>query len=207
MKWYDLFSKMYDKPLEKLYYSTRSQAVSLLKLQPTHTLLDVACGTGANFPHFKKEQPDCIVFGTDFSSGMLKKAQNRIAHHNWSDITLFPADATQLNANIIKQGTGKEQLFDCVICVLGLSVIPNWKKAFDNMLQALKKNGTVVVVDVFAEKRNFNTWLVEKIARADLKREIWQTVKEKTVEFKLEFMPVKENKVGGKLFIAVGKKA
>ena len=76
----------------------------------------------------------------------------------------------------------------------------------DNALRLLNEGGKIVVVDVFAEKRNFNTWLVEKIAKADLNRNIWQTLQTKTVNFHQEYLPVKENKVGGKLFVAVGTK-
>ena len=70
----------------------------------------------------------------------------------------------------------------------------------------LNENGKIVIVDVYAEKRTFNTWLVEKLAKADLNRKIWQTLQTKTVDFHQEYLPVKESKVGGKLFVAVGTK-
>jgi hypothetical protein len=74
------------------------------------------------------------------------------------------------------------------------------------MLNLLQENGKILIVDVFAEKRDFNTWLVEKIAKADLNRKIWQTLELKTNNFYQEYLPIKESKVGGKLFVAVGTK-
>ena len=122
------------------------------------------------------------------------------------NVFLFQADARSLNISSIEQFTNKKLSFDRVICVLGLSVIPDWEMVLDNALRLLNEGGKIVVVDVFAEKRNFNTWLVEKIAKADLNRNIWQTLQTKTVNFHQEYLPVKENKVGGKLFVAVGTK-
>ena len=74
------------------------------------------------------------------------------------------------------------------------------------MITLLKENGKIVIVDVFAQKRGFNTWLVEKFARADLNRRIWQTLEKKISNFHYEYLPVKESKVGGKLFVATGIK-
>lgn len=206
MKWYDFFSNIYDSSLEKLYFESRKRAVELLELEDGQTLIDIACGTGANFRHIKNLSIDLDIYGTDFSKGMLKKAEITIEKNNWNNITLFQADARELNPTLIKEQTNQHSSFDRIICVLGLSVIPDWEQVLDKMLSLLKKNGRIVVIDVFAEERNFNTWLVEKFARADLNREIWQTLERKTSNFYHEYLPVKENKVGGKLFVATGMK-
>ena len=206
MKWYDIFSNIYDSSLEKLYFESRKRAVELLDLKSGQTLLDVACGTGANFKHIQETNNEIKIYGTDFSSGMLRKGQSLIEKNNWMNISLFQADARELTPDFIKKQINREQSFDRIICVLGLSVIPDWDNVLDKLLLLLKENGKIVIVDVFAEKRNFNTWLVEKIARADLNRKIWQTLKEKTNNFEYEYLPVKESKVGGKLFVAVGNK-
>jgi S-adenosylmethionine-diacylgycerolhomoserine-N-methlytransferase len=206
MKWYDIFSNVYDTSLEKLYAESRKRAVELLDLQSGQTIIDIACGTGANFKHIKATKIDLGIYGTDFSDGMLKKGQITIDKNNWNDITLFQSDARELTPDFIKIQLKKELYFDRIICFLGLSVIPDWEQVLDKMLLLLKENGKIVIVDVFAEKRNFNTWLVEKFAKADLNREIWQTLEEKTRGFKYEYLPVKESKVGGKIFVATGIK-
>ena len=206
MKWYDIFSNIYDSSLEKLYFKSRERAIELLDLKSGQTLIDIACGTGANFKHIKTTNIDLEIYGTDFSEGMLRKGKSIIKKNDWNDITLFQADARELTPDFINKKINKDLRFDRIICFLGLSVIPDWENVLDKMLNILKENGRIVIVDVFAEKRNFNTWLVEKFARADLNRKIWQTLEIKTDDFSQEYLPIKENKVGGKLFIASGLK-
>ena len=206
MKWYDLFSNIYDSSLEKLYFESRKRAVELLDLESGQVLIDIACGTGANFKHIKATNKNLEIYGTDFSQGMLGKAQSNIDKNNWNNITLFQADARELTSDFINKKINKDLTFDRIICVLGLSVIPDWEEVLDKMIALLKENGKIVIVDVFAQKRNFNTWLVEKFARADLNRRIWQTLEKKTSNFHYEYLPVKESKVGGKLFVAIGIK-
>ena len=206
MKWYDVFSNIYDSSLEKLYFESRKKAIDLLDLKSGQVLLDVACGTGSNFKHLQTANKDLEIYGTDFSKGMLRKGMAHIKENKWKNITLFKADARELTPLFVKEQVNKDLIFDSVICVLGLSVMPDWQLVLQNMLNLLKENGKIVIVDVFAEKRNINTWLVEKIARADLNRKIWQTLKEKTNNFECEYLPMKERKVGGKLFVAIGSK-
>lgn len=206
MKWYDVFSNIYDASLEKLYHDSRKRAVALLSLEAGEKVLDVACGTGANFKHLKAENHDVTIFGTDFSKGMLRRAKDNIAKNKWDKISLYQSDARLLTPSYITEQWHQEGQFDKVLCVLGLSVIPEWEDVMDKLLGLLKPDGRLVVVDVFAEKRDFNTWMVEKVAKADLDREIWQTLERKTETFYHEYLPVKESKVGGKLFVATGVK-
>ena len=206
MKWYDIFSNFYDSSLEKLYFDSRKRAIELMDLKSGQNIIDVACGTGPNFKHIKATGIDLSIYGTDYSEGMLKKGLKAIEKNEWKNITLFQADARKLTTSFIKKQTNKDLSFDRLICFLGLSVIPEWKIALDNMLDLLKEEGRIVIVDVFAEKRNFNTWLIEKIARADVSRRIWQTLEKTTTDFHHEYLPIKESKVGGKLFVATGIK-
>ena len=206
MNWYDKLSNIYDFSLEKLYYKSRQRAVELLDLQSGQSIIDIACGTGANFKHIKATNLEIAVFGTDFSEGMLHKAEVKIKKNNWKNITLFQADARYLTQTFIQSQTGKKPSFDRVICVLGLSVIPHWEMVLSKMLSLLKTGGRIVILDVYAEKRTTATWWVEKLAGADLDRKIWQTLKQNTTDFHLEYPDVKEYKVGGKLFIASGIK-
>ncbi len=206
MKWYDIFSKIYDSSLEKLYFESRKKAIELMDLKSGQAVLDVACGTGANFKHIIAKKLDLEIYGTDFSEGMLNKGKSLIEKNHWKNIMLFQSDARMLTPDYIKSQLNKDISFDRVLCVLGLSVVPEWELVLDNMLQLLKENGKIVIVDVYAEKRTFNTWLVEKFAQADLDRKIWQTLEKKTNNFNQEYLPVKESKVGGKLFVASGVK-
>lgn len=206
MKWYDLFSNFYDAALDELYAESRKKAIELLDIKDGQSVIDVACGTGVNFKHIKSKNKHIVLYGTDYSAGMLKKGQIAIEKNNWTDTFLFQADARNLSTETIEKLANKKISFDRIICALGLSVIPEWELVLDNLIGLLNENGKIVIIDVYAEKRNFNSWLVEKVANADLNRKIWQTLETKTDNFQKEYMPVSEIKVGGKLFIAVGAK-
>ena len=206
MKWYDIFSSFYDNALEKLYFESRQKAIEHLALDETMTILDVACGTGANFKHIKAKNPSIKIYGTDYSDGMLKKAKEITLKNNWTNVVLFQADARDLTMDSIQKHTNSVVGFDRIICALGLSVIPDWEKVLDNLINILNPRGKIVIIDVYAEKRNINSWLVEKTANADLNRKIWQLLESKTDKFHIEYLPVSELKVGGKLFVAAGMK-
>ena len=207
MKWYDIFSGVYDKSLEKLYFESRARMVELLDLKSNDVILDVACGTGANFKHFHNSGIKNIeIYGTDYSQGMLNKAATLIQKNNWENTHLFQADARTLNTTYFDNQKDLPNSFDCIVCVLGLSVIPDWEKVLDQLITLLKSGGKIMVVDVYAEKRDLNTTIVEWVSKADLDRKIWQEIKAKTDSFYHEYLPVKENKVGGKLFVAHGIK-
>ena len=75
MSWYDFISPLYDigatgsgRP--------RREAVAQLRLEPGNTVLDIACGTGLNFPFIEAGiGPEGLLIGLDYSTGMLAKAQ------------------------------------------------------------------------------------------------------------------------------------
>jgi len=125
MKWYDVLSNFYDSYLGKLYFNSRKRAIELLDLESGQTIIDIACGTGANFKHIKATNTDLKIFGTDLSEGMLKKGQAIINKNNWENITLFQADARRLTPVYVKKQIKVDPKFDRIICVLGLSVIPD----------------------------------------------------------------------------------
>ncbi|MCE3230023.1 MAG: ubiE6 [Bacteroidetes bacterium] len=206
MKWYDFFSGFYDKSLEKLYFDSRQRAAELLDLKNASSVLDVACGTGANFKHIKQLNPSIKIVGTDYSQGMLNKAKQLCEKNSWTDTILFQADARDLSTDYILKHTGSNDGFDRIICALGMSVIPDWEKVLNNLISLLNPRGKIVLIDVFAEKRNMNSWLVEKMAKADLNRTIFQQLEKRTINFHKEYIHVSELKVGGKLFVAVGGK-
>lgn len=206
MKWYDFFAGFYDQSLEKLYNSSRRRAAEMLDLKPGDTALDVACGTGANFQHLFYQQPDIEIAGCDFSAGMLRRAEKRIQTEKFQSVTLHQVDARMLSPEYCQENMGRAE-FDHAICVLGISVIPEWEKVIEQMIKTTKTGGRILIMDVFAEKRTLQTRMVEMISGADVSRPIYQFLENKLSNFILDYQPVNEKKVGGKLFIATGTKS
>ena len=80
-KYYDFFSKFYDDFI-KIHSKDKNEnlrklLIDLIDLKGNDRVLDLCCGTGSNFLHFKNKNPDCIYYGIDFSLGMLKKAKEK----------------------------------------------------------------------------------------------------------------------------------
>src|SRR6201997_1647947 len=94
-KHYDITSRLYPVP----GYPQRTQrlrAVHALGLRPGDTVVDMACGTGLNFPLLEKAVgPGGRIVGVDLTDAMLARAQDRIEANGWSNVSLVHADAAE----------------------------------------------------------------------------------------------------------------
>lgn len=72
----------------------RQQAVERLLLWSGDTVVDVACGTGVNFPLLEQYVGRRgRVIGIDVSPDMLSRARDRVERHGWSNVVLLEARA------------------------------------------------------------------------------------------------------------------
>jgi demethylmenaquinone methyltransferase/2-methoxy-6-polyprenyl-1,4-benzoquinol methylase len=96
-KHYDLTSQLYPAP----GYPQRSQrlrAVRALGLRPGDTVVDIACGTGLNFPLIQRAiGPGGRIVGVDLTDAMLAQARRRIEANDWRNISLVHADAAEFD--------------------------------------------------------------------------------------------------------------
>jgi phosphatidylethanolamine/phosphatidyl-N-methylethanolamine N-methyltransferase len=75
--------------------SWRERAADSLELSPGDTVLELGCGTGANFLYLREKVGSSgAVVGVDFTRGMLDRAAKRIADDGWSNVHLVHGDAT-----------------------------------------------------------------------------------------------------------------
>src|SRR6202167_2912527 len=92
-KHYDITSRLYPAP----GYPQRTQrlrTVQALGLRTGDTVIDMACGTGLNFPLLQQAVgPGGRIVGVDLTDAMLARAQDRIAANGWSNVSLGQADA------------------------------------------------------------------------------------------------------------------
>src|SRR6516165_6760896 len=96
-KHYDITSRLYPVP----GYPQRAQrlrAVQALGLRAGDSVIDIACGTGLNFPLLEEViGPGGRIVGVDLTDAMLARAQDRIATNGWSNVSLVQADAADFD--------------------------------------------------------------------------------------------------------------
>jgi ubiquinone/menaquinone biosynthesis C-methylase UbiE len=154
IKYYDKFSDVYDWFSPKWYYhSARAYAIEQLALKSGDTVLNLPCGTGQNFEYFQKYLNGTgVIIGIDLSEGMLEKAKRKKANNDWNNIKIIKEDATQINAEWVANHFDSSVKIDAILCDLGLSGFPDWEQVIDNMLDLLKPNGRLVIMDWYIPK-------------------------------------------------------
>jgi ubiquinone/menaquinone biosynthesis C-methylase UbiE len=82
-----------------LYADARAPAIELLDLRPGARVLDVACGTGANFALIEERiGPSGELVGVDVAPQMLYQARGRVAGAGWKNVRLRAGDVCELDA-------------------------------------------------------------------------------------------------------------
>jgi ubiquinone/menaquinone biosynthesis C-methylase UbiE len=138
-KRYDFMAGSYDL-VGQLVAAHRHDAVRALNVQPGERVLDLACGPAVNFRSISEGLgTDGLLVGLDYSSGMLKQAQERARRNQWSNVAPALGDGAQLPF--------ADCVFDRVICTYSFNVIPLYQQALDEVWRVLKMNGALVVLD------------------------------------------------------------
>ncbi len=76
--------------------SWRARAVETLALEPGDTVVEMGCGTGANFPYLREQVgSEGAVVGVDLVPAMLRQARTRIDREGWENVHVVQGDATQ----------------------------------------------------------------------------------------------------------------
>ena len=135
-------AEKYDFSLPPFFTIWKKKAFHDSSLKSGDIVLVFCCGTGLDFPHIlKKIGKDGKIIGVDFSSEMLKKTKEKIRKNNWENIELIEADITKFEDKLdIKADVG--------VCTLGMSIIPEYKSAYYNLLSNIKKHGEIIIGDM-----------------------------------------------------------
>ncbi|HEY2478038.1 MAG TPA: methyltransferase domain-containing protein [Solirubrobacterales bacterium] len=140
-KHYNFVSRLYPVPGYP-QQAQRHRAVRALRLRPGDTVVDLACGTGQNFPLIEQAiGPDGRIIGVDLTDAMLAQAQRRREHNGWSNVTLVQADAADY---IFPAGV------NAILSTYALSHVPECGTVIANGAEALTRDGRWVVLDLKA---------------------------------------------------------
>jgi demethylmenaquinone methyltransferase/2-methoxy-6-polyprenyl-1,4-benzoquinol methylase len=136
---YDFTSRLYPAP----GYPQRAQrlrAVQALGLRAGGSVIDIACGTGLNFPLIEQViGPGGRIVGVDLTDAMLARAQDRIAANGWRNISLVQADAAGFD---FPPGA------DAIVSTYALSQVPECAQVIARGAAALRGGGRWAVLDL-----------------------------------------------------------
>jgi len=142
-------SASYDKQMQCFERFLAPDSRAWVCGQATGNTLEVAVGTGLNFPFYPSE---VRLTGIDFSPAMLNLARRR-AEQSGRPVDLRGADAQDLPF--------PDASFDTVVCTYGLCSIPDEHRAVGEMDRVLKPGGLLLLADHIAS----SAWAVRAIQR------------------------------------------
>jgi demethylmenaquinone methyltransferase/2-methoxy-6-polyprenyl-1,4-benzoquinol methylase len=175
-KHFDVTSRLYPAPGYPLR-AQRLRAVRALGLRAGDRVIDIACGTGVNFPLIEQViGPDGRIVGVDLTDAMLAQAQDRVAANGWRNISLVHADAVDFD-----YPTG----VDAILSTYALSQVPECAAVIAHGAAALSGGGRWVVLDLKVPDTTprwlaqFGTSIVRPFAAIDewITRRPWEAIR------------------------------
>src|SRR3984957_15127865 len=175
-KHYDITSRLYPAP----GYPQRAQrlrAVQALGLRTGDTVIDMACGTGLNFPLLQQAVgPDGRIIGVDLTDAMLARAQDRIKANGWSNVSLVQADAADFD--FPAEG-------DAILSTSPLTQVPECAEVIAHGAKALSGGGRWAVLDLKVPGHTpgwlaqLGTAIVRPFASIDewIMRRLWEEIR------------------------------
>jgi tRNA G46 methylase TrmB len=105
--YYRIHSPFYDATRWAFLYGRR-RLVEKLEIVPGERIIEIGCGTGANFAAIQSGLGDTgELIGIDCSAPMLRKAAERVRKHGWTNVRLLDLGVWKGNHNA---GQGRRRL-------------------------------------------------------------------------------------------------
>jgi demethylmenaquinone methyltransferase/2-methoxy-6-polyprenyl-1,4-benzoquinol methylase len=129
----------------------RHDTVQALSLRPGDTVVDLACGTGLNFPFlYQAVGPTGRIVGVDLTDAMLQHAQARVTKAGWANVELVQHDLADYEFD---SGVGG------IISVLAITLVPEFENVIRRGSEALRPGGRLAIFD-FKRPPAWPEWLV-----------------------------------------------
>ena len=127
-------------------------AVEALALSPGDTVVDIACGTGLNFPLIEERiGPRGRLIGVDATDAMLDRARERVEREGWSNVELVESDAATYE---FQSGV------DGILSTCAITLVREYDDVIARGANALAPGGRLVVFDL-KEPDRWPGWAIE----------------------------------------------
>ncbi|MBI2892491.1 MAG: methyltransferase domain-containing protein [Deltaproteobacteria bacterium] len=118
----------------------RQMAVDALALQPGATVVEIGCGTGANFPLLERAVGRAgRIIGVDLTEAMLEQARRRVLLEGWPNVELVRTDAASF---------GFPSGVNGILSTFALTLSPEFDAIIARGARALAPGGRWVVLDM-----------------------------------------------------------
>lgn len=180
--------------------SYREQAIEALHLKAGDTVVDIGCGTGANFPMLQERvAPNGKIIGVDSTDAMLAKARERVNKRHWRNVELVQTDAASYQF---------PRKVDGIISTFAMLYIPEFDDLIQRGSRSLLAGRRFVVLDFKLP----NGWISRLAPFALIAMRPWGFAMEmasrhpwESVGRHLEHTRLAE-RYGGVVFLAAGEK-
>jgi demethylmenaquinone methyltransferase/2-methoxy-6-polyprenyl-1,4-benzoquinol methylase len=133
----------------------RELAVGSLGLRPGDTVVELGCGTGANFALLEKAVgPTGTIVGVDLTDAMLAQARRRVTAEGWTNVQLVEADLADYRPPEGVAGA---------LSMLALTLVPEYDTVVERCAGALAAGGRLAILDM-KEPSGWPRWLVRLLA-------------------------------------------
>ncbi|CAI3922499.1 Ubiquinone/menaquinone biosynthesis C-methylase UbiE/MenG (UbiE) (PDB:4OBW) [Commensalibacter communis] len=153
---YRRWAMVYDTVFGSISSFGRRCAVAEVNRLPGTKVLEVGVGTGLALPSYNSDKR---ITGIDLSTDMLKKARQRVARQNLSNVdNLYEMDA---EATDFETGS-----FDIAVGMFVASVVPNPDLLFAELKRVVKPGGHILFVNHFLAQKGMRYYIERVMAPA-----------------------------------------
>ena len=129
----------------------RRHAVEALALAPGDTVVDLCCGTGANFPLLQEAVgPGGRVVGVDLTDAMLDRARRRVERAGWRNVTLLEVDVVRFEPPPETRG---------LLATFALEMVPDHDVVVRRAAEVLGEGGRMALLGL-KHPAGWPEWLV-----------------------------------------------
>lgn len=135
----------------------RELAIESLDLRKGDAVVEIGCGTGANFLYLEKAvEGQGRIIGVDQSSEMLREAEERVREQGWKNVTLVNCDASSFNFPRDVEG---------ILSTLAITLVPEFDRVISNAAEALAPGRHFVIMDFkMPSDRLAKNWVARRLA-------------------------------------------
>ncbi len=155
----------------------RRLAVEALSVSPGDTVVDLGCGTGANFPWLERSvTASGRIVGIDLTDAMLREAQHRVENAGWANVELVESDVAdyELPSNV-----------GGVLSTFAMTMVDDYDGVIRRAVEALPPGGRLAILEMKRPEGRpewmirFGSWLLRPFGVSPdyAKRTPWESVR------------------------------